>query len=84
MISPEQIAPYARVPFTLEVELGRTTMTLREIAALKPGSIVRLSRPVGARLDLYAAGLPFATGEIVAIEDTVAARIVSLIEKKES
>lgn len=84
MIAPEQIAPYGRLPFILEVELGRANMTLRDIAALEVGSVVRLSRPVGAKVDLFAGGVPFATAEVVAIQDSVAVRIADLIRKPDA
>jgi flagellar motor switch/type III secretory pathway protein FliN len=53
------------VPVELEAELGRRVITLGEVIAWKPGSVVRLARATGAALDLYAGGALVGRAEVL-------------------
>ena len=44
------------VPVELAVEIGRTTMTIRETLAIAPGSVIALDRLAGEPVDLLANG----------------------------
>jgi flagellar motor switch protein FliN/FliY len=66
------------VPLTLSVELGRSTMRMREIAELGTGSIVALEREAGAPVDVLVNGKAVARGEIIAIDDRYGVRITEL------
>jgi flagellar motor switch protein FliN/FliY len=79
---PEHIARYAMLPFPVESELGRCKMAVRDILALGPGSVIKLSNPVGSKVDLYAGGKPFASGELVRIGGSIAVRLSSFKKKK--
>jgi flagellar motor switch protein FliN/FliY len=79
---PEQIARYAMLPLPVESELGRCTMAVRDILALRPGSVIRLSNAVGSKVDLYAGGTPFASGELVRIGGSIAVRLSGFKKKK--
>lgn len=71
----EEIALFADIPIAVEMVLDRKTMTLRELLELEPGSLLRLSRSAGENIDLYAADVLLAFGEVVVIENTLGARI---------
>ena len=71
----EQIAHIADVPVTVEVELDRRIMTMREVLELEPGSVIKMSRSAGENIDLSIGGALVGFGEIVIIEDTVGVRI---------
>ncbi len=82
MAIPEQIARYAMLPLPVESELGRCTMAVRDILALGPGSVIKLSNPVGSKVDLYAGGALLASGELVRIGSAIAVRVSSFKNKK--
>jgi flagellar motor switch protein FliN len=68
------------VPLELTVELGRVTMTVRELAArLGPGSVVALSKLTGEKLDIRVNQLLVARGEAVAVGDRYGVRITEII-----
>ena len=72
---------YARlsdVSVDVSVELGRTRLTLREIAALGEDSIVALDRLTDELLDVTANGQPIAKAEVIAQDGKFALRIVEL------
>jgi flagellar motor switch/type III secretory pathway protein FliN len=63
----------------IEVLLGRGTMPLRQLVRLEPGIVVRLDSAAGADLVVRATGVAMALGEVVIIEDSVAARITHVL-----
>ena len=63
----EQMAHYGKLPLPLQAELGQCTLTVGEILALAPGSVVKLSKPLGDRIDINVAGVRFASGELVRV-----------------
>jgi flagellar motor switch/type III secretory pathway protein FliN len=65
VILNENIARYSNLTFPLEPELGRCSMSVRDILKLAPGSIIKLSRPEGSRIEILVGGASFGTGELV-------------------
>ena len=81
MDSQEHIAHFADVPIDINIELGRKTMTVRDILALTTGSVIKSSRSAGENIDLLAGGSLFASGEIVIIEERFGVRITDFKEE---
>lgn len=50
-------------------------MPVREILSLAPGSLIRLSRKVGSKVDVYVGGALFGSAEIVRTDGSTALRI---------
>lgn len=75
MTTAENLARFATLTLPVESELGRCTMSVREILSLAPGSLIRLSRSVGSPVDLYVGGARFSSGEIVKAGGSRAVRI---------
>jgi flagellar motor switch protein FliN/FliY len=75
MTPQEEIAPLGEIPVEIEVELDRKTMTAREILELEEGCVIGTGRSAGENIDLYIGGVPFGSGEIVVIENTLGVRI---------
>jgi flagellar motor switch protein FliN/FliY len=67
------------VPVEVAVEIGRTTMTIRETLAITPGSIVALDRMAGEPVDLLVNGKRIARGEVVAIDEEFGLRVTEVI-----
>jgi len=68
------------VPLELTVELGRVTLSLREVAGrLGPGSIIPLTKLTGEKLDVRVNDRLVARGEAVAVGDRYGVRIVEII-----
>ena len=62
----------------LEVELGSTILTLRDILNISEGDIITLSKMVGDAVDLSANNIWLAKGEVLVINDVLGIRISSL------
>lgn len=72
------------VPLELSVELGRASLTLREVAQrLAPGSIIPLGKLTGEKLDVRVNERLVARGEAVAVGERYGVRIVDLVVAKE-
>lgn len=68
------------VEMTLTVELGRTSMPVRDLLALAPGSVVELDRAAGAPADLMVNGRLLARGEIVVVDEDYGLRITEIVD----
>jgi flagellar motor switch protein FliN len=73
------LGPVLDVPVELSVEIGRTTMTIRETLDIGPGSIVALNRMTGEPVDLLVNGHKIAQGEVVAIDEEFGLRITHVV-----
>ena len=51
------------------VELGRTTMSVRDVLSLGPGSVLQLERLAGEQIDILINDRIIAKGEVVVDED---------------
>jgi len=71
----EQIAHFSDVPVTVDIELDRRVMTMRQVLELETGSVIKMSRSAGENIDVLVGGTLVAFGEIVIIEDAVGVRI---------
>jgi flagellar motor switch/type III secretory pathway protein FliN len=71
----EQIARYGKLPLPFQPELGRCSLTVGEILALAPGSLIKLSRPLGDKIDVNVAGVRFGSGELVRVGGVLSVRL---------
>jgi flagellar motor switch protein FliN/FliY len=76
----EQIAHLTDVPVSIEVELDRKIMTVREILSLTAGSVIRMSRSAGENIDIRVGGTLVGFGEIVILEENTGVRITDFNE----
>ena len=67
------------VPVELAVEIGRTTMTIRETLEIGPGAIIALNRMTGEPVDLLVNGRRIARGEVVAIDEEFGLRVTQIV-----
>lgn len=71
------------VPLPVVVELGRTSMLVKEILSLGPGSIIELDKAAGENVDILVNGRLIAKGEVVVIEENFGVRIVEFVTTPE-
>lgn len=69
------------VAVTIQVELGRKEMTVRELTQLKEQDVIELDKLAGESFEVRVNGRTFALGEVVVVTEMVAVRITSLITK---
>jgi flagellar motor switch protein FliN/FliY len=67
------------LPVELVVELGRTQLTVAELAELQRDQLVELDKLANQELDVMVGGRLLARGEIVLDGDEVALRITEMV-----
>ena len=76
---PATLELLADVEMGVTAELGRTRMTVRNLLALAPGSVVELDRVAGSAVDLLVNGTLIARGEVVVIDDEFGVRVTEIV-----
>ena len=67
------------VTMNMTVELGRATMTIKDILGLGEGSIIELQKLAGEPVDLLVNGKLIAKGEVVVIDENFGVRVTDII-----
>lgn len=78
-IDPGALGRLGDVQVNLSVEMGRAELSLKEVLALKQGSVVSLNRLTDELLDVTANGKAIARAEIVAQDGRFALRVVEIV-----
>ena len=72
------IQALADVALPITVELGRVSMSIRELLDTGPGSVIELDREATDPVDILAGGRIIARGEVVVIGRTLGVRVTEL------
>jgi flagellar motor switch protein FliN/FliY len=67
----------------ISIELGRTTMLIKDILDLQRGSVVEFEKLASEPVDILINGKKMAEGEVVVIEKHFGIRITSLVDASE-
>lgn len=67
------------VPITITARLGHATLPIGAILRLGPGAVVELEESISSPIELTVRGVPFATGEVIVVDDHFAIRIKTLL-----
>ncbi len=71
-----------RVPVLLTVELGRTSISVKELRGLRHGQVMVLDQMAGEPLSIFANGQKLGCGEVVSVgRDQYGIRITSLVDE---
>jgi type III secretion system YscQ/HrcQ family protein len=76
---PDPSATRTDLPVTLTVELGRIGLTVEQLADLKPGDVLNLSRHSREPVELTSGGRLVARGELVLIDTELGVRITTVL-----
>ena len=69
------------VSLQVAVEIGRTTLPIRDVLALIPGSIVELDKLAGEKVDVLVNGRSIAQGEVVVVDENFGVRITDVVSR---
>lgn len=75
-----EMMPVIDTPFKLEIQLGQTRMTIRDLLDLETGSLVELRKSAGEPMDVLCKGRVIMRGEVTVLEDTLGLRIVEIVD----
>lgn len=68
------------LPVEIVCELGRVTMSGRELIELEPGAVIPIARPLSGPVDLTVGGRLVARGELVDVEGDLGVRLTEVVE----
>jgi flagellar motor switch protein FliN/FliY len=71
------------VELDINIELGKSELTIKRILELAPGSIVELDKMAGEPVDLIVNNKVVAKGEVVVVDENFGIRIVSLVSAED-
>jgi len=63
----------------VSVELGRTSLTVKDILSTYQGSVIELDRAAGEPVDIMVGGKPLAKGEVVVVKQRFGVRVTELV-----
>ena len=67
------------IPITLAIEVGTTTLKLKDLLRLSQGSVLELDRGVGELMDVKINDNVIAKGEIVTVGDKLGISVVEIV-----
>jgi flagellar motor switch protein FliN len=82
MTSREDLGSLASLPVHIEARLDERLVTMRDLVALRPGSLLRLDRSAGEHIDVLAGGAILGHGEIVVVESVLGVRVTDFYEEE--
>lgn len=80
---PRELEMVMDIPVKLNVELGRTRITIKQLLELTQGSVVELDGLAGDPMDILINGHLIAQGEVVVIDDKYGIRVTDIITPSE-
>jgi len=70
------------VPVVMTVEVGRKSLTIKELLSLTPGTVVTFDRSVTEPMDVMINGTLIARGEVVSADGKFGLRLVDIVSTK--
>ena len=67
------------IPITLSVEVGKTSLKLRDLMRLSQGSVLELDRGVGEPMEVKINDTVIAKGEIVSVGDKLGISVTDIV-----
>ena len=67
------------IPVSVSAELGSTTISIKDILSLGPGSVVELERMAGESVDLLVNGVLIGKGDVVVVNENFGLRITEVV-----
>ncbi|MBF8247083.1 MAG: flagellar motor switch protein FliN [Rickettsia sp.] len=71
----------SKVPISLSVVLGSTTMHLGKILKFHKGTVIELDQKIGEFVQIFVNNKLIAKGEIVVVDDKIAVNVIEIINK---
>ena len=71
------------IPVQLAMEVGNTTISIRNLLQLNKGSVIELDRLAGETLDILVNGTLIAHGEVVVVNEKFGIRMTDVISPSE-
>lgn len=81
--SGKQLDLIQNVLVSLSVEVGRSSLRIRDLVRLSQGSVVELDRIAGEPVDVCVNNTVIARGEVVLVNDRYGVRLTQVVEAED-
>lgn len=81
--SGKQLDLIQNVLVSLSVEVGRSSLRIRDLVRLSQGSVVELDRIAGEPVDVCVNNTVIARGEVVLVNDRYGVRLTQVVEPED-
>ncbi len=71
------------ISLPITVIIGKAKIPLKKLLQLGPGAVLSLDKSIGQPVELYVQDIPFATADVVVVNDSFAVRIRELLGTEE-
>ena len=75
----EQLAALGDMELEVRIEIGKTSLTLQQVAMLRRGSVVVLDRNIDEPVNVLVNGKVIARGELLVVDGKFSVRIVEFV-----
>ena len=75
-----EVMPFIDTPLRLEIQLGRTRLTIRNLLDLEPGSLVELKKSAGEPMEVLCKDRVLIRGEVTVLEDSLGLRVTEIVD----
>ena len=82
-VADESMEVILDIPVTISMEIGRTSISIRNLLQLNQGSVVELDRLAGEPMDVLVNGTLIAHGEVVVVNEKFGIRLTDIISPAE-
>ena len=79
----ELVDAFSDISVTIEARFEERLMDVRDVLAMRPGTVTSLNRPAGETLGVFVGNVFLASAEVIVIEEHLALRITEF-ERLES
>jgi flagellar motor switch protein FliN/FliY len=81
-MEPNDLGSMGLLPVDIEARLDQRMITMKDLIALGPGSLLKLERSAGERVDVLAGGTVLGYGEVVVVENVLGIRVTDIHEEQ--
>jgi flagellar motor switch protein FliN/FliY len=78
------VGPFLDIPIRIRIELGRSSISLRELLHLEPGAVIELSKMTGEHADIVIDNVVVARAEMIVSDEMLVARIAQILKEGET
>jgi len=81
---PLALGPFLDVPLRVQIELGRSSIRLRDMLHLEPGAVIELRKMTGEHADVVVGNVAVARAEMIVSDEFLVARIAQILKEPET
>lgn len=79
----KEMNQFLDIPLEVSVDIGKTRMSIRQMLALSPNTVLELNKLVGEPMEIFINNQVIARGEVVVVNERFGIRVTDVIDPLE-